>query len=133
MLTRRSAIAAAASLLSLPLAVQAFADAPVFQTYAPNTFAAAQATGKPILIAIHAVWCPTCKVQRAVLNDLIKKPEYKDLVVLRVDFDDQKDAVTGFGADSQSTLIMFKGKAEMGRSVGTTNSKKIEELLRLAI
>jgi len=132
MLTRRTAITTAVSLLFAPIAM-AYAEAPVFQTYTPASFAAAQASGKPILIAIHAVWCPTCKVQKIILNDLLKKSEFKDLVVLRVDFDDQKDAVAGFGANSQSTLIVFKGKAEMGRSVGTTSAKNIEQLLHQAI
>ena len=133
MLTRRSALAAAALLLSAPLAAPAFAAEPSFGTYSPAAFDAAKNAGRPILIAIHASWCPTCKIQRVILNDLIKKPEFANLVVLRVDFDEQKSAVTGFGADSQSTLIVFKGKDETGRSVGDTSGTRIEALLRSAI
>ena len=134
MLTRRSATSMLASLvLATMVSAPALAGEPSFQTYTPAAFEAAKAAGKPILVAIHAVWCGTCKIQRVILNDLIKQPEFKDLVVLRVDFDDQKDAVTGFGADSQSTLIVYKGKTEITRTVGDTSGKRIEAMLRSAI
>jgi len=85
--------------------------------------------GKPILVEIHASWCPTCKAQRAILGPLFKDPKFADLTVLRVDFDAQKDVVRKFGATMQSTLIAFKGGAEVGRSVGDTNPASIAALL----
>ena len=51
------------------------------------------------------------------------KPEYRDLVVVHVDFDSQKDAVKRFGARVQSTLITFKDGKETGRSVGQTATR----------
>ena len=109
------------------------AGAPPIVAYSAAAFKAAQDAGKPILIAIHASWCPTCKIQKVILNDLLQKPAFKDLAVFRVDFDGQKEAVTSFGADTQSTLIVFKGKAEAGRSVGDTSNGGIEALLMQAI
>ena len=129
MLTRRSLLAvAAASLLPLP----AFADM-MTSAYEPAAFAAAQASGKPILIHIHASWCPTCKAQNAVLKDLMTDAAYKDVVIIKVDFDAQKDVVEAMGANSQSTLIMFKGKTEVGRSVGATNKDVIGAMMKLAV
>lgn len=133
MITRRSAVTILASLGLVPSTMTAWADAPLFQDYSPAAFEAAIAAGKPVLVAIHAGWCPTCRVQRSILSGLMIKPEFKDLLILRVDFDGQRPVVAGFGAHSQSTLIMFKGKAEMGRSVGDTNEQRIEELLRSGI
>ena len=60
-------------------------------------------------------------------------PRFKNMVTFRVDFDSQKDVVRGFGAQMQSTLIAFKGNAEVGRSVGETDAMAIEALLALAI
>src|SRR5271169_4698157 len=80
--------------------------------YDAKSFAAAQKEGKPILVEIHATWCPTCKAQAPILADLEKQPRFKDLAVFHVDFDSQKDAVKHFGARMQSTLITFKGEAE---------------------
>ena len=97
--------------------------------YEAKSFAAAQAAGKPILVEIHASWCPTCKAQEPILGNLEKQDKFKNLLVFRVDFDSQKDAVKAFGAQMQSTLITFKGSQETGRSVGDTNPASIATLL----
>ncbi len=86
-----------------------------------------------VLIDVSAPWCPTCKAQAPILSELTKQPRFKNLVVFNVDFDSQKDALRGFKAQQQSTLIVFKGGAEMGRSVGDTNKASIEALLARAI
>lgn len=101
--------------------------------YTPGAFGEAQKAGKPILVEIHADWCPTCRAQAPIISDLRKNPRLKDLVVFRVDFDGQKDVVKQFGARMQSTLIVFKGSREAGRSVGDTNGKTIETLLVKAL
>jgi thioredoxin 1 len=105
------------------------AQAAETQDYNAKAFAAAQAAGKPILIEIHASWCPTCKAQLPILGELEKQDKFQDLMVFRVDFDSQKDAVKAFGARVQSTLITFKGTKETGRSVGDTNAASIASLL----
>ena len=97
--------------------------------YDAQSFTAAQAAGKPILVEIHASWCPTCKAQEPILGNLERQDKFKNLVVFRVDFDSQKDAVKAFGARMQSTLITFKGSQETGRSVGDTNPASIATLL----
>ena len=93
-------------------------------------FNAAQQTGRPILVDIRASWCPVCAAQEPIIERLVALPEYKDLLILRVDFDSQKDAVRTFSASSQSTLIAFHGTRETGRSVGDTNADSIAKLFR---
>ena len=88
---------------------------------------------KPILIAIHASWCPTCKAQKPILSELMADPKFKNMVYFVVDFDSQKNLVTRFGARLQSTLIVFKGDKEEGRSVGDTNRASIAALLNKAL
>ena len=97
--------------------------------YDAKSFAAAQAAGRPILVEIHASWCPTCKAQEPILGNLEKHDRFKNLLVVLVDFDSQKEAVKAFGARMQSTLIAFKGSVETGRSVGDTNETSIATLL----
>ena len=128
MISRR--ILLAATLAGLTLAAPALAAETPFT---PQAFEAAQKGGKPVLVAIHASWCPTCRAQSPILGKLTADPKFKDMVVLRLDFDEQKDLVRKFGAQSQSTLIVFKGAAEVGRSVGDTNPESIEALLGKAI
>ncbi|WP_315722433.1 MULTISPECIES: thioredoxin family protein [unclassified Bradyrhizobium] len=97
--------------------------------YSDAAFKAAQTAGQPILIEIHAGWCPTCKAQKPIIDKLAAEPKFKDLKIFRVDFDDQKPVVKGFGAQMQSTLIVFKGASETGRSVGDTKEASIAALL----
>ena len=97
--------------------------------FSEEAFKAAQASGSPILVEIHADWCPTCKAQNPILDKLTADPKFKDLKVFRVDFDAMKPVVKQFGAQMQSTLIVFKGSAEQGRSVGDTKEASIAALL----
>lgn len=97
--------------------------------FSAEAFKAAQALGSPILVEIHADWCPTCKAQNPILDKLTADPKFKDLKIFRVDFDAMKPVVRQFGAQMQSTLIVFKGSAEQGRSVGDTKEASIAALL----
>ncbi len=98
-----------------------------------KAFAAAQIAGRPILVDIAASWCPTCKAQKPIIEKLAAEPRYKDLLIFEVDFDAQKDVLRKFGARVQSTLIVFKGNTENGRSVGSTDESAIGGLLQKAL
>jgi len=97
--------------------------------YSAEAFKAAQAAGSPILVEIHAGWCPICKAQKPILDKLTADPKFKDLKIFLVDFDSMKTEVKQFGAQMQSTLIVFKGAVEQGRSVGDTKEASIAALL----
>lgn len=130
MISRRTLLAyvsAASSLITLP------ALAAETVTYTPAAFDAAQKAGKSILVEIHATWCPTCKAQTPILSEIEKGADYKNLLVLHVDFDAQKDVVRRFGARMQSTLITFKSGKETGRSVDDTNPDSLAALLAKAV
>jgi len=130
MLTRRTvlgAVLAAGALASSP----ALADSA--HAFDSKAFAAAQKAGKPILIAVHAPWCPTCKAQAPIVNDLRADPRFKDLVYFVIDFDSQKDLLKRFGVSTQSTLIAFKGEKEEGRSVGDTRRDSIISMVAKAV
>lgn len=96
-------------------------------------FAAAQAQGKPILIDISATWCPTCQAQKPVIEKLSAESQYKNLTIFDVDFDTRKDVLRKFNSQVQSTLIVFKGDKETGRSVGVTSESAIDALMRKAL
>ena len=99
------------------------------QVFDQASFAAAQAKGERILVDISATWCPTCKAQKPIISSLADSPVNSDLVIFDVDFDSQKPVVRAFGAQMQSTLIAFKGKAETARSVGDTDPASLAQLI----
>ena len=109
------------------------AGAATERPFDPEAFAAAQDAGKPILVEIHAGWCPTCRAQQPILDKLSELPKYSGIERFRVDFDAQKDVVRQFKAKVQSTLVVYKGRNEMARSVGDTDQAKIRALLDKAL
>jgi thioredoxin 1 len=125
-MNRRHLLGAVALAAALMPAAIAFA---IDQKFDQAAFDAAQAAGKPILIDVSAPWCPTCKAQAPILSKLMSDPRFKNVVAFNVDFDSQKDVLKSFNVQRQSTLIVYKGKQEAGRSVGDTNPASIEGLL----
>lgn len=130
MLSRRSILKASLIVTAIVVSPALAETVPSFNAEA---FAEAQKAGKPILVAIHASWCPTCKAQAPILSELRADPKFKDLAYFVIDFDSQKDLVNRFGARMQSTLIAFKGAREVGRSVGDTNRASIYALVGKSI
>ena len=133
MITRRSLLKAATAATAATAFSSATAYAAQEQPFTRQAFEAAQSKGQSILVEIHASWCPTCQAQKPILGKLFADPKFKNLAVFRVDFDSQKDEVRNFKARIQSTLITFRGKEEIARSVGDTNPDSIADLLALAL
>lgn len=105
----------------------------VGQAFDQSAFDTLQKQGKPVLVTVHADWCPTCKAQEPILGELLKTPELQAITALRVDFDTQKTAVKAFKVQYQSTLIVFKDGKEVGRSTGDTKRDSIAALLKKAL
>jgi thioredoxin 1 len=130
MLSRRTLFVTVA-LTMLPMA--ALALSPGNKPYNQAQFDAAQAAGRPILVEVTAPWCSVCKAQAPILARLKGDPKFKDMAAFEIDFDSQKDLLRKLNVRSQSTLIVFKGKTEVGRSTGDTNPASIAALLGKAI
>ena len=127
MFSRRTILLSTLATLLAPL--PAFAR----DSYSDAAFDSAAASGKPILVQFHADWCPTCRAQEKVINSFRYNPEYKNLVILRVDFDSEKSVLQRFGVRRQSTLIVFKNGEEVGRSVGESSPDGIKNLFNKAL
>jgi thiol-disulfide isomerase/thioredoxin len=130
-LNRRHLLGALAFAITLSFAPLALAAQKM--PFDQKAFEAAQAAGQPILIDVSAPWCPVCWVQAPILARLTGEPRMKSMVVFTVDFDSQKDLLRKLNVQKQSTLIVFRGKKEVGRSTGDTNPGRIEALLNKSI
>jgi len=114
--------------LLLPLFAHAIGDA-----FSQEKLDALNKVGKPALVLIVADWCGTCRAQEKILGELLPTPEFKNITALRVDFDTQKPVVQAFHVRYQSTLIVFKGGAEVARMTAETDREAIAALLRRAL
>ena len=100
--------------------------------FTAEAFAAAQAAGQPILVDISATWCPTCRRQSDVIGQILDRGEFADLVILKLDWDEQRRLARSFGAIRQSTLVVFRGDDEVGRAIAITSEHDIQSLLSQA-
>lgn len=106
---------------------------PLWEPFTQAKLDALNQSGQPVLVAIHADWCSTCRIQERVLQELLPQPEFKRIKLLRLDFDQQRDLAHSFGVQYQSTLMAFKNGREVGRMTAEMSPVRIEELLRLSL
>lgn len=102
------------------------------QPYTAATLAAAQKADKPVALHFHADWCPTCRAQTAVLQEL-KSEKGLDLTVLVANYDTEKALKRRFKVNAQSTLVVLKGQKEVARLVGDTSPDGIRTALKSAL
>jgi len=105
------------------------ASAAEFREYDQASFSQAQAQGRPVLVDVHAWWCPVCAQQNHVIKQTVSAHSFDRLLVLRVDYDKQKPVWRAFGARKQATLIGFDHGHEVGRVAYMTNKDVIDALL----
>jgi thioredoxin 1 len=116
--------------MSAPMADKNAADKNAMNAFKPFTkeaFAAATAEGKTTLVFFHAPWCPVCKAQEpkvlAHLNN-----DAKNVVAFKVDYDTNKALRQEMNVAKQSTLILYRGKQELGRLSYKSDDASIDEL-----
>jgi thioredoxin 1 len=102
-------------------------------TYSKPAFTEAQNANKPIVVFVTASWCPNCRKQQPLVDQLAKDQAFADTLIFVIDFDSDKQALKDLNAQMQSTLIAFKGKTERMRSTAVTNPEKIRELFQSAL
>lgn len=125
----RLPLAFAALAATAAIVATAPAQAGAIKPYDKAAVAAAQAQGKPVVIFVHAPWCPVCAKQGRTIDAELAKPAYKDLIIYRIDFDTQKDIWRGYGVTQQSTLIAYHGTRETARLAHDADPAKVSALL----
>lgn len=108
------------------------ASAGTIKPYDQAAFDKLAAEGKPIVLSIRAPWCPTCAKQDPIQSELMKQPAYRDYTLFTIDYDSQKALLKKYKVAMQSTIVVFHGKAEVGRSVGDTHEESIDALMKKA-
>jgi thioredoxin 1 len=96
-------------------------------------FEEARKSGKPIVLQVTAAWCGPCQRLRKVVSGLLENPEFGDLVIFDADFDANKDALVKLNAHTVTTLVIYRGSAEILRSSGETRPDAVEPVLKKAL
>ena len=96
-------------------------------------FDKAVAAGQPVIVHVQASWCPTCKVQRPIVESLLQDPKRKNVTLFSADFDTEHALKKQLRVAQQSTFVVFKAGKEVGRSTGETDKGRIESLFDKAL
>ncbi len=115
-----------ATYLVLLLSVSAQAD---FKPFLKADYDSAIKSGGTVVVDFHATWCPTCKKQEPILNEIVNMKGYETVVALKADFDKEKDLKKSLNVSKQSTVIVFKGGKEIGRNTGSTSKDVLKKLI----
>ena len=85
----------------------------------------AQKKGKTIVVDVYADWCPTCRAQAPILEDLRTEKQSSEVLFVKVNFDEEKAFLRANRIPRQSTVLVFKGMDEVARSVAETNRSRL--------
>jgi|KBSMisStaDraftv2_1062788.scaffolds.fasta_scaffold716397_2 thiol-disulfide isomerase/thioredoxin len=126
MIKRMLTLALGVTALTL-ITTGALADEP--KPFNREAYDKAKAEGKTILVDFDASWCPVCKKQAEAIPQVLKQDKFQRVVVFKADYDSAKELKKQLKITHQSTLVLFKGKKEVGREQGITTASSIGELL----
>jgi thioredoxin 1 len=122
---------AAAPLAAIILAAPAFAQTGAWQAYTKSAFDRAVAAG-PVVVHVHADWCPTCRRQQPILQQLTQGGQLTGVQTFTANFDSDKAFTQANRVTTQSTILVFKGGREVARAAGATDPNAIAALVAQA-
>ncbi len=86
-----------------------------------------KASDKTVLLDFYADWCVPCKRLGPVLEDISE--ENPDIIVGKINVEDEPDIAEEFGIMSVPTLIVLKYGDEADKAVGFRTKAQILDLL----
>ena len=119
-------------LTSVLLLLASWVQALEIQPYSAAALQQLQAQGKAVALHFHADWCPTCRAQDTALRGLQSDPQLKEITLLVVNYDTERDLKKALNGRAQSLLVVFKGHQETARQGGETAPDKLKAALLTA-
>ena len=88
-----------------------------------------RASTVPVVVDVTAQWCGPCHAMDPVLEEMAGEVE-GEMVITRIDSDENPDTVRRLGVMSVPTLVVFVDGVEAGRVVGARGKGRLREDLR---
>ena len=85
-------------------------------------------SAKPVLLDFWATWCPPCMMQSPIVDELAE--ERSDIVVGKVNTDEQPELSAAFEVENIPTLVIMRGGKVSARLIGLHSKEQILEELK---
>ena len=90
-------------------------------------FESVKASDKPVLLDFYADWCGPCRMVASILHEIAE--ERPDVIVGKINVDDEPELASAFGVYSIPTLVVVEGNKILKQMTGARPKAKIVAML----
>jgi len=92
-----------------------------------DNFNELRVSDKPVLIDFYADWCGPCRAVAPIIEEIAE--ENSDMLVAKVNVDDQPELASEFGVFSIPTLVVMRNGKVSAKSAGARPKAQIMAML----
>lgn len=92
-----------------------------------NNFQEVISSDKPVLVDFYADWCGPCRMLSPIVEEIARERE--DIIVGKVNVDNEEELASRFGIYSIPSLIVFKGGEPVRQANGARPKADILALI----
>ena len=94
-----------------------------------DNFETVKASDKTVLIDFFADWCGPCRMVSPIIDEIAE--ERDDILVCKINVDDEPELASQFEVFSIPTLVVLKGGEVVNKAIGAKNEAQILQLLEV--